>query len=51
MPATVSRGYHAADGQPAGDLISFLRGLRAIREYTPEPVAQGALDDIVEVGR
>jgi len=36
---------------PSGDLISFLRGLRAIREYTSEPVASDALDDIIEVGR
>ncbi len=32
-------------------LIPFLRNLRAVREYTPEPVSEEALDDILEVGR
>ena len=32
-------------------LIRFLRGLRAVREYTDEPVAEAALRDILEVGR
>jgi nitroreductase len=32
-------------------LIEFLRSLRAVREYTPEPVADNAVHDIVEVGR
>jgi nitroreductase len=31
--------------------IRFLRGLRAVREYTPEPVADDVVRDILEVGR
>ena len=33
------------------DLLKFLRGLRAVREYTPEPVPQDVLEQILEVGR
>jgi nitroreductase len=33
------------------DFLKFLRGLRAVREYTPEAVSREALDDILEVGR
>jgi nitroreductase len=33
------------------DFLKFLRNLRAVREYTPEPVPQDALDEILEVGR
>jgi nitroreductase len=32
-------------------LIEFLRGLRAVREYTPEPVSDDVVQDIIEVGR
>jgi len=32
-------------------LIAFLRGLRAVREYTPQPVADDILNDLIEVGR
>ena len=32
-------------------LIRFLRNLRAVREYTPEPIADDVLEDILEVGR
>jgi nitroreductase len=32
-------------------LIEFLRGLRAVREYTPEPVSDDEVQDIIEVGR
>ncbi len=35
----------------AADYLSFLRRLRAVREYTAEPVAEAALRDILEVGR
>lgn len=35
----------------ASDKIGFLRSLRAVREYTPEPVSDDALRDILEVGR
>ena len=37
--------------QQSGELITFLRSLRAVREYTPEPIAEDALRDILEVGR
>jgi len=35
----------------SAELIAFLRGLRAVREYTPEPVPDGAVSDMLEVGR
>lgn len=35
----------------SGDFIEFLRSLRAVREYTAEPIAEDALRDILEVGR
>ena len=38
-------------GQQTGDLITFLRSLRAVREYTLEPVPDGAIHDILDVGR
>jgi nitroreductase len=31
--------------------LKFLRGLRAVREYTPEPVSDDTLQQILEVGR
>src|SRR4051794_31845377 len=31
--------------------IEFLRRLRSTKAFTPEPVAQDAIDDILEVGR
>jgi nitroreductase len=31
--------------------LKFLRSLRAVREYTAEPVSQEAIDAILEVGR
>jgi nitroreductase len=31
--------------------LKFVRGLRAVREYTPEPVSDDALNQILEVGR
>jgi nitroreductase len=33
------------------DLLRLMRSLRAVREYTPEPVAEQTLLDILEVGR
>ena len=33
------------------ELLTFLRRLRAVKEYTPEPIPQGAIEDILEVGR
>jgi nitroreductase len=37
--------------QQTTDKIRFLRGLRAVRDYTPEPIPQDVLSDILEVGR
>jgi nitroreductase len=37
--------------QDTDRLIHFLRDLRAVREYTPEPIGDDVLDDILEVGR
>jgi nitroreductase len=37
--------------QQTGELIRFLRTLRAVREYTPEPVSDDVLRDILEVAR
>jgi nitroreductase len=37
--------------QLANDKIRFLRGLRAVRDYTPDPVPDDVLHDILEVGR
>src|SRR3954469_10922751 len=33
------------------DKVKFLRSLRAVREYTPEPVSEDTINSIVEVGR
>jgi nitroreductase len=33
------------------DLLNFMRGLRAVREYTPEAVPQEVLEEILDVGR
>jgi nitroreductase len=33
------------------ELVKFVRGLRQVREYTPEPVPDAVIDDILEVGR
>ena len=35
----------------AQDLVSFLRGLRAAKDYTSEPIDEQALTSILEVGR
>jgi nitroreductase len=35
----------------AQDLVSFLRGLRAAKEYTSEPVDEQSLTSVLEVGR
>lgn len=37
--------------QQTNDKIRFLRGLRAVREYTSEPIPDDVLADILEVGR
>ena len=33
------------------DKIRFLRGLRAVRDYTSQPIPEDVLSDILEVGR
>lgn len=37
--------------QQSGEMIKFLRGLRAVREYTRETVPDDVVHDILEVGR
>jgi nitroreductase len=41
----------ATDDHTAADCISFLRTLRAVRTFRPEPVPQEVIDDILEVAR
>ncbi len=33
------------------ELLGFLRGLRAVREYTPDPIDREAIEGMLEVGR
>ena len=37
--------------EQATDRIAFLRRLRTVRDFTPDPVAEDALRDVLEVGR
>jgi nitroreductase len=37
--------------QQNSDRIRFLRGLRAVRDYTSDPIPEDVLSDILEVGR
>jgi nitroreductase len=37
--------------ETSGERLEFLRRLRSVKAYTPEPVPQAVIDDIVEVGR
>jgi nitroreductase len=37
--------------QSSGDLIKFLRGLRTVRDFRPDPIPEDALRDVLEVGR
>ncbi len=37
--------------ESATDMIRFLRRVRQVRDYQPEPVPEDALTDILEVGR
>lgn len=52
--STADRG-HAYDRpmseHDANEMITLLRGLRATRSFTDEPVEPGALDDILQVAR
>ena len=40
-----------ADASNAEDRIAFLRSLRAVRRFRPDPVPQRVVDDILEVAR
>ena len=37
--------------QQSREMTKFLRGMRAVREYTREPIPDDVVDDILEVGR
>ena len=37
--------------QPSNDKVRFLRNLRAVRDYTSEPIPDEMIQDILEVGR
>ena len=39
-----------SESQTARDRIKFLRGLRAVRHFRPEPVPQVVIDDILDEG-
>jgi nitroreductase len=39
------------DARTAADLISFLRSLRAVRSFRPDPVPQEVVDDVLKVAR
>ena len=39
------------DGRTTRDRITFLRTLRAVRTFRPDPVPQDVIDDILEVAR
>jgi nitroreductase len=40
-----------SDLETAKDRIAFLRGLRAVRHYRPDPLPQEVIDDILDVAR
>ena len=40
-----------ADTRTAEDRIAFLRSLRAVRSFRPDPVPEEVVDDILEVAR
>src|SRR5215203_4879192 len=42
---------HTTMSAEPNDLIAFLRNLRAVREYTSEPIDDDTIRDILEVGR
>lgn len=39
------------DTRSAKDRIAFLRGLRAVRSFRPDPIPQEVVDDVLEVAR
>ena len=39
------------DERTAGDRIYFLRTLRAVRSFRPDPIPQEVVDDVLEVAR
>lgn len=39
------------DAANVQDRIAFLRGLRAVRQFRPDPIPQAVLDDILQVAR
>jgi nitroreductase len=39
------------DARTSADLIAFLRSLRAIRSFRPDPVPRQVVDDVLEVAR
>jgi nitroreductase len=39
------------DARTAADLVSFLRSLRAVRSFRPDPVPQEVVNDVLEVAR
>src|SRR5205823_1403372 len=49
-PGLTDRGGRAMDSSTA-DRLTFLRRLRAVKEYTPEPIPDPVIEDILEVGR
>jgi nitroreductase len=38
-------------GDRAGDRVAFLRGLRAVRQFRPDPVPDSVVDDLLAVAR
>ncbi|MDQ3928206.1 MAG: nitroreductase family protein [Chloroflexota bacterium] len=42
---------HGNSNSRVSDKIRFLKGLRAVRQFLPEPVPQEVIDDILEVAR
>src|SRR5215217_1588532 len=39
------------DSDTARDRIEFLRGLRTVRDFRPDPIPQDVVDDLLEVAR
>ena len=40
-----------ADNETARDRIAFLRDLRAVRQFRPDPLPQAVVDDLLEIAR